>query len=105
MHRFAALLPIVLVVKVGMHFLNNLNRSHKKLQQKRCSNMLESAVTSLMLSCVYRIQSHKRGVKTKVWWQACPNIVFWVRIALPLFVMFVGFAPPHNVFEIDKGCD
>ena len=61
--------------------------------------MLESAVTSLMLSRVYRNQSYNREVKTKVWGQTCPKTVFWVRIALPLFVTFVGFAP-HNAFEL-----
>ena len=60
--------------------------------------MLESAVTSLMLSRVYRNQSYNREVKTKVWRQTCPKIVFWVRIALPLFVKFVGFA--HHTMRL-----
>ena len=45
-----------------------------KLQQKCCRNMLESAVTSLMLSRLYRNQSYNREVKTKVLRQTCPII-------------------------------
>ena len=57
--------------------------------------MLESAVTSLMLSRVYRNQSYNREVKTKVWRQTC-RVQGSDRTAAVL--TFVGFA--HHTMRL-----